>query len=69
MSTLSNYRNDPFRLTIIRKKKRNTNNILDTPTKSYLKGSLKGLSDEQDGLPHEKVVKMLHRQHSAANKN
>ena len=49
MFSRSNYQNDLFRSS--RKGKRNINKKLDTPTKSYLKESMKGSWYEQDGLP------------------
>ena len=54
MSSCSNYRNDPFKSNRKRKRKKNINKKLSTPTKSYLKESMKGSWYEQDGLPHER---------------
>ena len=47
-SRLIIYNNLPLDLQIAVNKK------LDTPTKSYIKESMKGSYYEQDGLPHER---------------
>ena len=69
MFSRSSYGNDPCRLSRKRKKQRNINKKIDTPTKSYLKESM--LWYEQDGLLTKEVVKikMLHVQHPATNEN
>ena len=54
MSSRSNYQNDPFKSNIKRERETNINKKLNTPTKSYLKESMKGSWCEHDGLPHKR---------------